>query len=566
MHQKTTLAKLLIDEGAFVAGYGHDKGFLWDFRKVIMKGKVADIISELFYEQYKDEYPFQICTIEIAGVPLMTSIVNKFYQKGYRDMNGFFIRKSRKKTGLTEMIEGQINEDVPVIVIDDLINRGGSMLRQIDVLQEHGHKVIHAWSILRFRNLEQYGVITNRGILLSSLFSLDDFTDSTDDLSKNLPADAKLPTMNDASFRTSWVFKPARPSLDQVVQKSQPTIDNNSIYFGSDEHYFWSIKQSDGSVAWKFKVHAIKGKAIYSDPLLHGNEVYFGAYDGNVYCLNKMNGSIKWVFRSADYVGSSPDMSLEHNLLYIGMEFGLINKRGGIAAIDMRTGVLEWSDYSHQGLTHASPTYIRKHDLVVIGSNEGMVYAYRADTGIKVWQTPTPKGAQHSRNNDSGFGEGSIKGRVAYDPSQNIIVVADIHGAVMLIEPENGSIISLLYCELGIWGSPYVHESMAYVSSIDKHVYCIDLKERRIVWKKNIDNSRIFCDPVMIEGSLFIGTNAGKMYELNPSNGNVIGYFQTLERIVNNPVYNEKTNTFYLPTYANEIIALRRVENSTNVD
>ena len=105
-------------------------------------------------------------------------------------------------------------------------------------------------------------------------------------------------------------------------------------YFGSDSGYFWALRQSDGSVAWKFKVgYPVNGKSIFSTPAIDDEKVYFGSYDGNVYALDKSSGRLSWKFGDADFVGSSPALAPDLGLLFIGLEFGLFRKQGGIAAI-----------------------------------------------------------------------------------------------------------------------------------------------------------------------------------------------------------------------------------------
>jgi orotate phosphoribosyltransferase len=63
----------------------------------MMNGVVVNLVSDIFYNNFRDKYPFQLCALEIAGVPLATSLMAKLYYKGHEDINAFFIRKSRKK-------------------------------------------------------------------------------------------------------------------------------------------------------------------------------------------------------------------------------------------------------------------------------------------------------------------------------------------------------------------------------------------------------------------------------------------------------------------------------------
>ena len=68
---------------------------------------------------------------------------------------------------------------------------------------------------------------------------------------------------------------------------------------------------------------------------------------------------------------------------------------------------------------------------------------------------------------------------------------------------------------------------------------------------------RIFATPIIAQGNLYIGSNDGIFYEFNLINGAVTGMFQSIERIVNQAVFDQETNYFYLPTVANELYKLR---------
>jgi orotate phosphoribosyltransferase len=60
-------------------------------------------------------YEYQISGLETAAIILVTGMAME------TGMNGFYIRKSRKKHGLYNMIEGRLS-DAPVIIVDDLMN------------------------------------------------------------------------------------------------------------------------------------------------------------------------------------------------------------------------------------------------------------------------------------------------------------------------------------------------------------------------------------------------------------------------------------------------------------
>ena len=271
-----------------VSSHGSDSKWLFDFRKILLKPECLDLIAEIFWKRFKDQYPFQVGGQETAAIPLISAIVMKGLTLG-TPVNGFYLRKSRKKNGLQKIIEGALNGE-KIILVDDLINSGGTFARQLEILEQLGQKVSHIFVLMNFRDLNDYTLDNEKHVKLISLLSLLDFDKSL--LKKE---EKKLPANN---FDVVWYFKSENPNYFYVVPKSAPVIDDKKIYFGSDSGDFRALNQSDGSVAWKYKVgwHA-QGKSIFSSPALGQNCVYFGSYDGNVYALDtaqpgSRNGSL----------------------------------------------------------------------------------------------------------------------------------------------------------------------------------------------------------------------------------------------------------------------------------
>lgn len=531
--------------------------WIFDFRKILMNGRAADLTSEIFYNIFNTKYPFQLCTLEIAGVSLMTSIMAKFYYKGHKDINAFFIRKSRKKDGLMKMVEGTIEDNKKIILVDDIMNSGNSFWRQIEVLEELGFKIDTVWSILRFRELDYYTRFRDRNIKIESIFTLDDFASSIgEDLRLLKEGNKTSPAM---PFETQWVFKSGNPSYDLVVSKSQPLLDKYKVYFGADNETFWAINQKDGSVAWEFKVGPrAKRKSISSNPAMYEDVVIFGSYDGNVYALDHETGRKRWVCFEADWVGSSPSVAHDLGMVFIGLEFGLFRKHGGVIALDAATGKKIWCNSSHPAYTHSTPLYVKEHGQVVIGSNDGTVRLYDAKTGNIVWKFTTFGGTSFDYTLNEGFGDGEIKESFAYNSERDYLVFGSTDGFLYILERSTGHLVHHHKCFFGIWATPHISGNKVYFTSTDKFLRCINLDSLEVLFEKNLDGTRILSSPTIINNRLYVGTNGGRLHELDPDTGEQLGYYQALERITNSVVYNAETDSYFLPTYANEIICIHR--------
>ncbi|HEC33049.1 MAG TPA: hypothetical protein ENI63_02190, partial [Candidatus Kaiserbacteria bacterium] len=72
---------------------------------------------------------------------------------------------------------------------------------------------------------------------------------------------------------------------------------------------------------------------------------------------------------------------------------------------------------------------------------------------------------------------------------------------------------------------------------------------------------RIFASPTVINNRLYIGSNDGRLYEINLDTGEELGFIQVSERITNKIIYNKKTGAFFLLTFANELYCIYKDEN-----
>jgi len=529
-----------------------ESGWSFDFRSITMRADMLDKIASLFWNQYKEILP-QVGGQETASIPIISAIILQGHQNIDQKMNGFFIRKSRKKDNLMQMIEGVVDKNRKIVLVDDIMNSGKTFVRQIEVLEELGYSVDTVWSILRYRDLDFYKYFHDKGIRVVSLFSLDDFTDTLGVTNIEYRHASKLTI----PYTVLWKFASDDPSYFYVVPKCDPAIDDKKIYTGSDSGVFWALNQSDGSTAWSYKVglHP-KGKGIFSSPSLYNDTVYFGAYDGNVYALDTNTGDKKWVSFEADWVGSSPTIAQNLNLLFVGLEFGLIKKRGGIVALDVRTGAKVWS-YTMSMYTHSSPLYIKETQQVIIGSNDGTAYLFNAKNGDLIWKFET--GTIDEREMVIGFSNCDIKESFAYDKKRDYIIFGNILGMLYILNRKTGERVATFQANFGFYSTPFVYDNKVYASSADKHVYCVDLDTLKEKWRW-YGGARIFSSPTEIEGSIFIGSNTGRLTELDPETGEERSFAIFPERITNKVAYNPKTKRFFVPTFANEIYCLEKKE------
>lgn len=518
------------DLGEF-AGNSNQK-WVMDFKTVSTDRAFLQAFVICFEKEISGIGPFQICGMESGALPFVTAISLLVPEC----KNAFYIRKSAKKHDLAKMIEGEVVTGLPIVIVDDILNYGSTVAKQALVLKERGHSVHTSFSILRFRNYEHYQSLTEAGMRILSLFSLDDFT--FDIGVSNISLSENKPPRTD--WEGIWKVKLSKHNPYIVIPKSGPAMDAEHIYMGGDDGYMRAISKETGELAWKEWITlGTQGKRIFSTPLVSDNKVFFGAYDGNLYCLDALTGKRNWVFMDADWIGSSPCISEDGRTLYIGLEFGLLKKQGGIAAINAKDGSLAWSYYDMQAFTHASPAVSEKLGVVVCGSNDHFMYCFDKKSGKLNWKFKT---------------SGEVKYGIAFDENRKLAIVGSMDGTVYMIDTRNGELLASFSADEGFYSTPLLTEDKVIIGSLDKNVYCYDLSKKEVIWKAET-RGRIFSSPAVYKGSVFIGSNDGKLYELDSETGETLSFIQLTERIVNKVLIEieDGKKVLYVPTHACEL-------------
>ncbi len=520
---------------------GTDFAWFFDIKGIAFRPGVPDRISALFWGHLKDTTPFQVGGLETVAIALSSGIVMKAQADGVA-LNMFYIRKSRKVDGMQRNIEGALTDE-KVILIDDALNSGRSIVRQVEALKAEGKKVVEVCVVLAFRDPSFYEYLTKEGIKIWSIFTIEDFP-HTGGLLKHAERE---PAPQHAPLKVEWKFESKNPEYFHVNPKSAPICDGERVYFGADNGHMWALHQSDGSVAWTHKVlFGADRKKIFSSPALFDGTLFFGAYDGNFYALDAKTGVQKWMNLEADWIGSSPCVAEDLGLVYVGLEFGLWRKKGGIAAFDARTGEKKWW---HQGetFTHSTPAYSRKYNMVVIGSEEGKIFAYNAQNGNPLWTYASG---------------GPVKAGFAIDEKRGLVVFGSWDSYVHIIDARTGALHQKVETYKPLYSSPIVYNDRVYMGLLDKRIVCIDPDTGKLVWEF-WTHSRVFATPKIVDGHLFCGSNDGRLYEVDPASGKEISFFQVTERIVNSIAYNPSNKRFFLPTYANEMYCLTKILRGT---
>ena len=117
-----------------------------DNRKILSYPKTRDIVKKAFGDMVKAE--FGIPDV-IAGVAT-GAIAHGILVAELLDIPFIYVRASSKAHGLTNLIEGVLEANQKVVVIEDLVSTGGSSLKAVEAIREKGAEVLGMLAIFSY--------------------------------------------------------------------------------------------------------------------------------------------------------------------------------------------------------------------------------------------------------------------------------------------------------------------------------------------------------------------------------------------------------------------------------
>jgi orotate phosphoribosyltransferase len=127
--------------GDFTLASGKKSSYYVNSKKVLFHAEAISLLGELLYEATHDLDFQAIGGLEVGAIPMAAAALTAFHRHG-RSIEGFFVRKVTKGHGSKDRVEGQVNRGDKVVVIDDVLTTGGSVIQAIDAVEALGATVV----------------------------------------------------------------------------------------------------------------------------------------------------------------------------------------------------------------------------------------------------------------------------------------------------------------------------------------------------------------------------------------------------------------------------------------
>jgi outer membrane protein assembly factor BamB len=326
--------------------------------------------------------------------------------------------------------------------------------------------------------------------------------------------------------------------------KGSPSVVGDMLYCGTDTGRFIAARIDDGSVVWQIQFdHTTHG--IHGSPAIVGDFVYIGAYDGTLYAFERRTGLLVWRYRLGYQVGSSPAVVPRWGLIFSSHEESA-NGGGFVVALDARTGALVWQQRT-AAHPHSSVAVDISRNLVFVGDNRGIIYAFDSHSGRPRWQLEldhtdgkadvktTPmvipergqlvfgawSGKVYSVDELTGHvvwehpTGGKLMGSAAYLPASGTIYEGSPQGSLFAIDAATGTTRWSFSVGARIVSSPAVSgDGRAVVfGASDGNVYAVDATLGRLIWTFHV-GGQVSGSPTLVGDKIYVTSHGGGLWAL----------------------------------------------------
>jgi len=140
---------------------GGNVDWLLDLRIPLLDGSVVCRLGKFIADRLRMTGCRQVAGYGFGGNAMVCAAINA---NGYPHLMGGFIRPERKPHGRQRLIEGPLDVQLPVVLLDDLLNSGTTALHALTQLRNEGFHVEGCFTVCEFtwgkgrRKLEEEGL------------------------------------------------------------------------------------------------------------------------------------------------------------------------------------------------------------------------------------------------------------------------------------------------------------------------------------------------------------------------------------------------------------------------
>jgi orotate phosphoribosyltransferase len=123
--------------GRFTLASGKESSYYVNSKKALFNGEAVCLLADVLYDLTKDLGVQAVGGPEVGAIPMAAALAMRYHQAG-RAVEGFFVRKQAKEHGSRERVEGVLRPGDRVLVVEDVVTTGESVLQAIQEVERAG--------------------------------------------------------------------------------------------------------------------------------------------------------------------------------------------------------------------------------------------------------------------------------------------------------------------------------------------------------------------------------------------------------------------------------------------
>ncbi|MEK6776236.1 MAG: orotate phosphoribosyltransferase [bacterium] len=145
---KEIIQKKALQIGRFTLAHGGESNYYIDAKQIIHDPETGSLIGELIYGMIRDKETDYIGGLMYGAIPIAFSLSQYAYYHHKKNIPVVSVRKEAKKHGTQKYIEGTVEKGGKIIVVEDVVSTGKSVLTAIDRLKQAGLEIVMIVSIV----------------------------------------------------------------------------------------------------------------------------------------------------------------------------------------------------------------------------------------------------------------------------------------------------------------------------------------------------------------------------------------------------------------------------------
>jgi orotate phosphoribosyltransferase len=140
---RALIADKAIVRGPITLSSGAISAYYFDCRRLTLNADGAAAVGEAVVDaiQRFDPIPRAVGGLTNGADPIVGAAMHCAYGRGLK-LDGFYVRKEPKKHGTQKWIENEPAPGTPVVVVDDVVTSGKSVIDAIDRAEQEGCRVV----------------------------------------------------------------------------------------------------------------------------------------------------------------------------------------------------------------------------------------------------------------------------------------------------------------------------------------------------------------------------------------------------------------------------------------